>query len=379
LSDRIFEYHDHWLVKRTDTPNYHIYWCKPGTRRVRRKSTNTADFERAKECLIEFAEKKRRPTDQPPDDALILDGLNDYVELDMAGRASEKNSRSSLRIWSRFLSLSDVCFTSELTLDLQNEFIEWRRETMQSPRGTPSNAAILRDIAVLSAALNRMVVRRKLAVAPFIQRIPPPPARDRFLTLDELDRLFSACEEPHLLLFVQLALHTVQRPSAIFRLRAERVFLERRRIEFRAPGEAVTNKKKATVRIGDALYGILSKAVERSQSGFVVEYQGQPIQGVRRSFRAACKRAGLGDEVVPYTLRHTGSTLLAANGVPLWQLSGMLGHSLQRTTEIYAKHSPEFMQHATEMADKLFGGLGGRDAARQTRAKRGESEKCLAA
>ena len=379
MSDRIFEYQSHWLVRRTDTPNYHIYWCKPGTRRVRRKSTNTADFERAKECLIEFAEKRKRPSDQPPDDALILDGLNDYVELDMAGRASESRARSSLRMWSKFLSLCDVCFTSELTLDIQNEFVEWRRETMKSPRGEPSNAAILRDIAVLSAALNRMVVRRKLAVAPFIQRISPPPPRDRFLSIDELNRLFAACEEPHLLLFVQLALHTVQRPSAIFRLRTDRVFLERRRIEFRAPGEAVTNKRKATVRIGDALYGILRQAVERSRSGFVVEYQGQAVRGVRRSFRAACKRAGLGDEVVPYTLRHTGATLLAANGVPLWQVSGMLGHSLQRTTEIYAKHSSEFMQHATEMADKLFGGLGECSSARQTRAKLGESETCQAA
>jgi len=379
LSGRLFEYQNHWLIKRADTPNYYVYWCKQGTRRVRRKSTNTTDLEHAKRWLIEFAEKKRRPSDQPPDDALILDALNDYVELDMAGRASEKNSRSSLRIWSRFLSLWDVCYTSELTLDLQDEFVEWRRETMISPRGEPSNAAILRDIAVLSAALNRMVIRRKLAQAPYIQRIPPPPPRDRYLSLDELDRLFNACDEPHLLLFVQLALHTVQRPGAIFKLRTDRVFLERRRIDFRLPREATTNKRKAAVRIGDVLHEILSKAIEQSQSGFVVEYRGEPICGVRRSFREACIRAGLGDDVIPYTLRHTGATLLAANGVPLWQLSGMLGHSLQRTTEIYAKHCPEFMQEATDTTDRLYSNLGTGSFAHQTRANQDDLKKCLAA
>jgi len=168
-------------------------------------------------------------------------------------------------------------------------------------------------------------------------------------------------------------------PGAIFKLRTDRVFLERRRIDFRLPREATTNKRKAAVRIGDVLHEILSKAIEQSQSGFVVEYRGEPICGVRRSFREACIRAGLGDDVIPYTLRHTGATLLAANGVPLWQLSGMLGHSLQRTTEIYAKHCPEFMQEATDTTDRLYSNLGTGSFAHQTRANQDDLKKCLAA
>ena len=39
------------------------------------------------------------------------------------------------------------------------------------------------------------------------------------------------------------------------------------------------------------------------------------------------------------------------------QLAGMMGHSEITTTEMYAKHSPEFLQAAAGALDELFGTL----------------------
>ena len=46
---------------------------------------------------------------------------------------------------------------------------------------------------------------------------------------------------------------------------------------------------------------------------------------------------------------------MAAAGVPLRQIAGMLGHTEQRTTELYAKHHPDFLQAAASTLETLFG------------------------
>ncbi|MEQ9617046.1 MAG: site-specific integrase [Phycisphaerales bacterium] len=361
MSERYFEYGHHWLIRRKDTPNFHIYWCKPGTRRVRRKSTHTEDLELAKQRLIEFVHEKQRPSEQSPAHVSIHDALNEYLEKEMVGRASYAQVRSSLRHWNHFLAMHDLVFVSDMTLDAQDRFVEWRLNA------GVSNGTILRELAVLRASLQRFVRRGILERAPYIRRVKPPPARNRFLSIDELERLYGACEEPHLLLFVRLAIQTLQRPCAIFDLRVEQVDFDAGRIDFLPEGLAQSNKRRPVVRIGNSLERTLRAAIEGSASGYLVEYRGRPVKCIRRSFRRACARAGL-DGVIPYTLRHTGATLLAADGVPLWQIAGMLGHSQQRTTEIYAKHHPDYQEEVSSAIDRLFGELG-QPSARQTRAK----------
>ena len=80
---------------------------------------------------------------------------------------------------------------------------------------------------------------------------------------------------------------------------------------------------------------------------------GRPVKSIKTAFRAAARRAGL-EDVCPYTLRHTGATLLAASGVSMRQISGFLGHTTERTTELYAKHRPEFLMDAAATLDELF-------------------------
>jgi integrase len=37
---------------------------------------------------------------------------------------------------------------------------------------------------------------------------------------------------------------------------------------------------------------------------------------------------------------------MAQGGVPLWQVAGYLGHSVARTTELYAHHHPDHLGDA---------------------------------
>jgi integrase len=50
-------------------------------------------------------------------------------------------------------------------------------------------------------------------------------------------------------------------------------------------------------------------------------------------------------------MRHTAGTWLAQAGVDLWTIAGWLGHSQQKTTELYAHHHPSFLAAARKVMD----------------------------
>lgn len=213
--------------------------------------------------------------------------------------------------------------------------------------------AMLGSIGALPREV-QIVLLVALASFPYVRLLPKPSPRDRFLTEEEVQRLLAACDEPHLRRFVLLALHTLQRPSAILNLRIEQVDLVWNRINFLSAGGVQSNKRKPIVPITSTLRPELERALKESVTGFVVEFGGNALKKVRRSFRTACKRAGIRN-ATPGVLRHTGATLLAAAGVPLREVSGMLGHTTSRITEeVYAKRRPEFLAEAARTLDRLF-------------------------
>lgn len=355
---RIFEYSRHWLVRRSDTPNYHIYWCRPGTRRVRRKSTDTGDLEQAKRRLIEFAEGRRRPNARDPSVVPVFDALSDYIEDRLAGKPSQATARNCAKSLVEFFDLEDIRFIGEITWEAQERFVDWRKSRHHAATGSEiACGTIARDLGVLRAALKSFHKRGRVTSVPFIMGGSQSPPRERFLTIGEIDRLLGECHQQHLFLFVNLALHTLQRPGAILDLRIEQVDLVLNRINFLRDGDRQSRKRKPVIPITPSLHTLLRTACGHSGSGFVIEWNGAPVRCIRNSFKKAVSRARLAD-VTPYTLRHTGATLLAAAGVSMREIAGMLGHSTTRTTEYhYAKHHPDFLGGATSAIERMFGGL----------------------
>ncbi|MCA9280907.1 MAG: site-specific integrase [Phycisphaeraceae bacterium] len=253
-----------------------------------------------------------------------------------------------------FLELSGIDSVADFGLDAQQRYADWRMDRIRQDGHSGSNGTINRELGVVKAAMRSAWKRGRLSSVPHVQLLPSPPPRDRFLRLPEVKRLLNACELDHLRMYVMLALHTLQRPIGIFSLRIEQVDLEWGRIDFLPPGSIQSNKRRPVVPITPSLRPYLEAAIACSESGYVVEYLGRPVNSIKKSFQKACERAALQD-VTPYTLRHTGATLMAAAGVPLRQIAGMLGHTEARTTEIYAKHHPDFLRTAAETIETLFG------------------------
>ncbi|MGO4601367.1 site-specific integrase [Terrabacter sp. 2YAF2] len=77
---------------------------------------------------------------------------------------------------------------------------------------------------------------------------------------------------------------------------------------------------------------------------------------VRRSFRAVMSRAGLDDQVwTPRELRHSFVSLMSDAGVPLEDISRLVGHRSTIVTEsVYRKQLRPVLTQGTEAMDRLF-------------------------
>ncbi len=87
---------------------------------------------------------------------------------------------------------------------------------------------------------------------------------------------------------------------------------------------------------------------------------GKPMsrQGVWKMIKSYGKKAGISEEITPYTLRHSFAAHLVSSGADLRAVQAMLGHSDLSTTQIYLKLNQSRLrdllnEHKQDVTDKL--------------------------
>jgi integrase len=94
----------------------------------------------------------------------------------------------------------------------------WCRKSV-GERSEEDDNQVRRELTVLASALSHAVKNGRLSSSPRIVMPPNAPHRTRYLERDEIERLLGNCIEPHIRLFVLLALNTGSRKGAILDLR----------------------------------------------------------------------------------------------------------------------------------------------------------------
>jgi integrase len=75
------------------------------------------------------------------------------------------------------------------------------------------------------------------------------------------------------------------------------------------------------------------------------------IQGWRRTFHRAARRAGIGQEFTPNDLRHTAASWAIAHGANIYDVQNMLGHAQPSITlDVYGE---QWEAGAERLADRL--------------------------
>jgi len=204
---------------------------------------------------------------------------------------------------------------------------------------TRSHSTANRYLAVLRSALNKCVEWGILDANPCAHLKPykEPPGRVKFLKPEEAEALLQECSKnPKLYMFVALSLGTGMRRGEMENLLWEDVDLDKGIIRVR-------NTKTRQARF-IPIPKDLKELMRRWPR------QGERVLGpfrYKKSFMAACRRAGLSDFRF-HDLRHTYASWKVQDGVDLRTVAELLGHRTLAMVMRYSHLSPEHTERARE-------------------------------
>lgn len=291
-----------------------------------RASLRTTDREEAERRLVDF----EREMTAPPGST-----VGDYVKAYLDYKDGRIRDIVRLRgAWANARSTFGALRPDQITPELCEEYANSRRAMGRS------DGTVLKEINTIRQALNW----NKVTSARFEAPSAPPP-RDRYLTKAEARKLLDGCVQPHVRLYVLLALLTAARKSALLGLTWDRVDFDRGRINLTVVGEQ-NRKRRATVPINDQLLPELRAAYEARQTSYVIEYAGDRVLNIKKGFAGAARRAGI-EGITPHDLRHTAAVWMAEDGVSMDEIAQSLGHASSKTTfAVYARFSPTHLRKA---------------------------------
>jgi integrase len=313
-----------------------------GGRRILR-STGERDRSRAQAALAQTLIQ----LDQPalPAEPKVADVLSAYVEA-RAATHGIKQLASKCRIVSARLGWLQPADVAQAHI----RSYAAARAKQGIGRGT-----VRVELAYLRAAL-RWAAAEALIAPPRPFSLPAgAPPRARWLTQAECDALIAAAVEPHVRLYLMLALHTGARSSAIMELPWSAVDIERRIVAYPAKQGG---KRRVAVPINEPLLAELLPARERSVTKWVIEYAAQPVSTMRSGWRNTLRRSGIA-HCTRHDLRRTAGSLMIQRGVPIELVAAVLGHAdIAITRSTYAWLLAEHLRSAVAALDGRNAGNG---------------------
>ncbi|WP_376960178.1 site-specific integrase [Azospirillum sp. A26] len=330
---------------------WYIRWFENGKARVR--STTTGDRRRAEsELARHLSGSNTGPSD--PAARKISDLLTDFITEHIGHLTHPDRVIYAVERLGEWWGERTV---DEITERECRAYGAWRGSGKS--RRAVTQGAWGNELAVLNTAVKHDWRHRRLSSLVPVWVPPRPEPRTRWLTRDEVAALLRAARSfkrirSHLPLFILIGLYTGARKEAILSLRWPQVDLARGVIDFNIPGRAKTSKGRAVIPIPRRLMTFLKAARKKgSDTGHVITYQGHPVKTVKGGWAYARKRAGLGPDVIPHTLRHTAASWMVQKGVPLYEVARWLGHkTISQVQSTYGHLAPDHLDRARRALDR---------------------------
>ncbi len=155
-----------------------------------------------------------------------------------------------------------------------------------------------------------------------------------YLTLEDVEKLMAVIDNSNFKDLVLFYLHTGCRRGEALSLTWANIDLVRRVIKI----TKTKGRKDREIPINDRLLEVLNSKEASCEKPF-----NHKRHFVTHKFKNYIKRAGLNLNFSVHTLRHTFASHLVMNGVDLYTVKELLGHSEMRITEMYAHLAPDHL------------------------------------
>jgi integrase len=292
-----------------------------------------------------------------------------YMQYSKENKASWKSDEvmaNTLKSYFKGKKLRDI------TILLISKYINHRLVTKSKRGKLVSQTTIRKELYVLSMTLGMAIEARLVDYNPvkslpkiIRKKIAKKVRRQRFLTLEEQERLFAQLrgKREHIVPIVQLALYTGMRRGEILNLKREYINFSDKPIVVEIDEESIeilpnwllihktkTGKRRVIPMSGKvrAILESLCKEATCNEYVFMNTQTGDPIQDIKTGYVSACTDAKI-INLTFHDLRHTWSTRTASMGVAKHVRRDILGHAPDSMTDQYTHATPEDMCKAMEL------------------------------
>ncbi|MBN2407141.1 MAG: tyrosine recombinase XerD [Elusimicrobia bacterium] len=201
-----------------------------------------------------------------------------------------------------------------------------------------SVTSIARLLASLKSFFNFLVLDDFMKESPAdgIDTPKIPEKLPSVLSLDEINSLIEAQDNPRDRLILELLYATGMRVSELVSLKLEDVDFDEGWVRVFGKGN-----KERFIPLGQGVLMLLrdhsSEAGLKPSSYLFSKRSAQPItrERVWKIIKDSALKAGISKDVTPHTIRHTFATHLLENGADLRIIQELLGHANIDTTQIY--------------------------------------------
>lgn len=360
---RLYTVGPFWLAQREQSPFLQIRWYDERSKVTRSKSSRCRTLDDAIPAILAHHETWRAKQRQEPDEALAVALFLQFWNERGKTRRNAATVASSLRIFMAFLDQDEAGMgvaVAGLNKDLFERFMAWRSKPhsyeiewqgkvyAHSSEGV-SGEAIQRNLDDVRAALN-YAVGKQIPWAPKVpaveQEMRSPP-RDVTLTIDQLGAIVAyASYDIEALRWVLGMVATAARPDAVLKWNVAKQWKGEPNLDTHPHGEPRTKKRNAVVPLIDDFRPWLKAWADSPHA---------PVRSRKTWWRTMRAALDLPDNIVPKTIRHTIATQLRARGVPMDEISGLLGHTGEhRITAGYAKYDPNRLPHAKQQLSAIW-------------------------
>lgn len=324
------------MVKKFLTKRRHGIWyvvtCHEDGRRTF-KSTGTRDRLAAEDILGEGSNLREAST---PTLVRFMDEILAYTGATFA-HATMQLYRDSLRALLGVFGDMPIDGITARHVD--------RYKTTRVQRVKP--ITVNKELSTLRAAFNIAVRWGYLERNPFVdvKKLVVPETPPAFFAREELQRLEEGTRGHWIHDVIVLGINTGMRAGELTSLTWESIDFERRVIRLMNSSDFRTKTGRGRVIPCNARACDLLVERKLREEDYVLTMGGRQIKKnwLSSAFRKAARRVGIREELHFHSLRHTFASWLVQDGVSLYQVARLLGHSDVKTTEVYAHLQPETM------------------------------------
>lgn len=336
------------LGRRDNSDALYAIWYDEKTKRTKRTSLRTSDWEAAKTRLLElYQETHKLPSDYAKPSSVKLQAvLDDYWQHHGKKLISATTVTILLRNWKEFWG--DATVADVRDVNRQEEFHEFLQAKGYAPN------SVNRTLEIGRAAIRRAWKRGVIDSCPYIHTVEGEFDKPlgRPLSIDELRAFYRGSNERHWQDFFLLMLGTGSRPKAVITLHKYQIDFSEGLINLQPAGRKQTTKFRPTVR----LPATLEARFKDRPDGALIVFHGKAVGKMDHAIRRARKKANLSGKVNAYSLRHTVARYLRKEGVDTAEIAAQLGHKRfgHDMTLRYMPHAPDYLEKSCAALERLL-------------------------